>query len=132
MAESVSRACSAICCRSRRRWRRAMSVSLPGSMDRKQRGNAMGDVTTASPSIQELEVLIRARYPVIYVVTWEETRVEEALAQIARRREKKIYLWSVARGIQPYGAAPDGKRRGDDRTADPAVGLDQVLESMEN
>ena len=92
----------------------------------------MADVTTASRSSEELEVLIRARYPVIYVVTWEEARVEEALAQIARRREKKVYLWSVARGIQPYGTPPEGKRRTDERTTDPAIALDQVLDNMEN
>ncbi len=42
----------------------------------------------ATPA-QEIEILIRARYPVVYVVTWEESRVEDALAQIARRRDKK-------------------------------------------
>ena len=30
----------------------------------------------------ELEVLIRARYPIIYVVSWEEERVEKQLGQI--------------------------------------------------
>jgi hypothetical protein len=29
----------------------------------------------ASSAQQELDVLIRARYPIIYVVTWEEERV---------------------------------------------------------
>ncbi|BDI31698.1 ATPase AAA [Capsulimonas corticalis] len=86
----------------------------------------------AQKSIQELEVLLRARYPVIYVVSWEEGRVEEALAQIARRREKKLYLWSIARGLQQYGSPVEGKRRADERTTDPPVALDHVLESMEN
>ncbi|RYZ62993.1 MAG: ATPase, partial [Proteobacteria bacterium] len=61
----------------------------------------------ANTPAQEIEILIRARYPVIYVVSWEETRVEEALQDIARRRDKKMMLWSVARGLQPYGA-PQG------------------------
>ena len=86
----------------------------------------------AQKSIQELEVLLRARYPVIYVVSWEEGRVEEALAQIARRREKKLYLWSISRGLQQYGSPVEGKRRPDERTTDPPVALDHVLESMEN
>ena len=30
---------------------------------------------------KELETLIRARYPIIYVVSWEEKRVEDALAR---------------------------------------------------
>jgi hypothetical protein len=36
---------------------------------------------------QELDVLIRARYPIIYVTTWEEERVERCLREIAKRRE---------------------------------------------
>lgn len=86
----------------------------------------------ASRSVQELEVLLRARYPVIYVVTWEEGRVEEALAQIAQRREKKLYLWSVARGLQQWGTPLESRKRVDERTADPQVALDHVLDSMEN
>lgn len=85
-----------------------------------------------SRSAEELEILLRARYSVIFVVTWEEGRVEEALAQIARRREKRLMLWSVARGLHPYSALPDGGRRSDSRTADPAVALDAVQETMEN
>ena len=85
-----------------------------------------------SKSIHELEILLRARYPVIYVVSWEETRVEEALAEIAHRRDKKLYLWSVARGISAYGTHMDSRKRVDIRTTDPAVALDHVADSMEN
>lgn len=77
-------------------------------------------------------MLIRARYPVIYIVTWEEARVEEALAQIARRRDKKLFLWSVARGIQQYGTPPESKKRLDAAMTDPAAALDHVLDSLEN
>ena len=83
-------------------------------------------------SAEELEVLIRARYPVVCVVSWEETRVEEALAEIARRRDKKLFLWSVARGLEQYGTPPDSRKRADERTTDPAVALDHVRDSMEN
>lgn len=86
----------------------------------------------SSKSAQELETLMRARYPVICVVTWEEGRVEEALAQIARRRDKKLYLWSVARGLQQYGTPMESKKRMDERTTDPTVALDHVLDSVEN
>jgi hypothetical protein len=86
----------------------------------------------ANKSAEELEVLLRARYPVIYIVTWEEARVEEVLAQIAQRREKKLYLWSVARGISQYGTPAESRKRTDTRTTDPSAALDHVLESMEN
>ena len=44
---------------------------------------------------EELDVLIRARYPIIYVVSWEETRVEQQLQQIADKHTKELYEWSV-------------------------------------
>ncbi|MCE5198309.1 MAG: AAA family ATPase [Armatimonadota bacterium] len=48
----------------------------------------------------EISTLIRARYPIIYVVSWEERRVEDALREIARPG-KKVYTWSLTHGIQP-------------------------------
>lgn len=53
----------------------------------------------------EISTLIRARYPIIYVVSWEERRVEDALREIARPG-KKVYTWSLTHGIQP--APPTG------------------------
>src|SRR4051812_6839629 len=47
----------------------------------------------------ELDVLIRARYPVIYVVSWEEERVEQLVARIATARNKKLYIWTCTQGI---------------------------------
>ncbi|MCE5323139.1 AAA family ATPase [bacterium] len=48
----------------------------------------------------EISTLIRARYPIIYVVSWEERRVEDALRRIACP-SKKIYTWSLTQGIRP-------------------------------
>ena len=48
----------------------------------------------------EINTLIRARYPIIYVVSWEERRVEDAIAQIVQPA-KKVYTWSLTRGVQP-------------------------------
>ena len=44
---------------------------------------------------QELETLIRARYPIIYIVSWEEKRVEDALRAIAKERAKQLLVWTV-------------------------------------
>jgi len=48
----------------------------------------------------EISTLIRARYPIIYVVSWEERRVEDAIRQIARPG-KRIYTWSSTTGLRP-------------------------------
>lgn len=83
-------------------------------------------------SSTEIDILLRARYPVIYVVSWEEDRVIADLAQIARRRDKKLYLWSVVRGIQQFSNTPEVGKRIDTRTIDPNAALDYVLEGVEN
>jgi AAA+ superfamily predicted ATPase len=83
----------------------------------------------ASPT-GEIEVLIRARYPIIYVVSWEEARVERHLREIANRRQKQLYCWSVTTGLQKSGASSSSssKSRG---LADPIEALDTVIEHKE-
>lgn len=90
-----------------------------------------GSVRVTTDVIEEIEVLVRARYPVIYVVTWEEARVEEAIAEIATKRDKKVFTWSICQGIVPYGTSPQSRRGIDDRTRDPQAALTQVLENLE-
>src|SRR5438045_95740 len=58
------------------------------------------------PPAQELDVLTRARYPIIYVTTWEEERVERCLREIAKRREKNLFIWTITDGIVKAGAEP--------------------------
>jgi AAA+ superfamily predicted ATPase len=75
----------------------------------------------------ELEVLIRARYPIIYVVTWEEERLERRLDEIARRRNKTFHVWTCSQGIVKFGADPQRPKAGAGSTCDPIGGLDAVL-----
>ncbi|BAC92230.1 stress-responsive protein Ycf46 [Gloeobacter violaceus] len=54
--------------------------------------------------MQELEVLIQAHYPLIYLLTPEEERAEQAIAAISQLRPpRKIFLWTVTHGIIEYG-----------------------------
>src|SRR5271168_2066620 len=55
-------------------------------------------------SRDELEVLIRARYPIIYVVTWEEERLEQRLLEIAKKRNKTLHVWTCSQGMVQFGA----------------------------
>lgn len=50
---------------------------------------------------RELDILIRAKYPIVYVVTWEERRVEEAVKGIADKLQRKLHTWSVTQGMKP-------------------------------
>ncbi len=75
----------------------------------------------------ELEVLIRARYPIIYVVTWEEERLEKRLLEIAKKRNKTLHVWTCSQGLVPFGAEPQRNRTGPNNTCDPVSALDAVL-----
>jgi AAA+ superfamily predicted ATPase len=80
----------------------------------------------------ELDTLIRARYPVIYVVSWEEERVERRLLEISKQRKKAFYTWSCTQGLHKYGAGDAAVRRQADRkTCDPVAALDSVIGEVE-
>jgi SpoVK/Ycf46/Vps4 family AAA+-type ATPase len=69
---------------------------------------------------QEIDILIRARYPLLYVVSWEETRVLEKLKEMAVSRNKKFFLWSITRGIFKL---EDDPSKIDESTRDPLNAL---------
>ena len=49
----------------------------------------------------EFELLLRARYPLIYIPTLEEERAEVAIAQAAQQLgERAVYLWDFVDGYQ--------------------------------
>jgi len=58
---------------------------------------------------QEIDVLIRARYPMIYIVSPEEARVEDAIKTIVNGK-KQVLSWAAT---QPFGATdPQGRLLG--------------------
>ena len=54
---------------------------------------------------EELNVLIQAQYPLIYLVTPEEERAEQAIEKIAKANTeyKRVFVWTVTRGMVEYG-----------------------------
>lgn len=50
---------------------------------------------------REIEVLIRAKYPILWVTSWEERRVEEAIKEIAQKLNRQLHTWSVTQGMVP-------------------------------
>ncbi len=83
------------------------------------------------PPEEELEVLIRARYPIIYVVSWEEDRVERCLRKIAAARNKQLFVWTVTQGIVKSGAEAQRTKSGTGNTADPLAALDSVVQQID-
>lgn len=79
----------------------------------------------------EIEILIRARYPLIYVVTWEEQRLLKHVTEIASRLGKKVFEWSVTTGLVPAGTSIQSQKQKDAASQDPLVALDNVIEHVE-
>jgi len=80
---------------------------------------------------QELETLIRARYPILYVVSSEEMRVQNVVVEIAQRRQKKVFEWSFSTGIVPAGTSIQLQKHRNAATKDPLLALDQVIDQVE-
>src|ERR1700748_3423437 len=79
----------------------------------------------------ELETLIRARYPILYIVTSEEMRVQEAVLAIAAKRSKKVFEWSYTTGVVPAGTSLQSQKNRSVATRDPLQALDLVIEHVE-
>lgn len=79
----------------------------------------------------ELETLIRARYPILYVISSEEVRVQEALVEIATRLRKKVVEWTSTSGLVPVGTSIQSQRTRNTPTRDPLAALDVVIDQVE-
>ena len=79
----------------------------------------------------ELETLIRARYPILYIISSEEMRVQSMVMEIARKRQKKAFEWSYSTGIVPAGTSIQSQKTRNAATKDPLMALDQVIEQVE-
>jgi len=79
--------------------------------------------------VDELNTLTRAKYPIIYIVSWEERRIEDMLRQVAIDRRKKLYGWTLTNGIAPLDLLQ--AQPVDPSTRDPLKALDFVAQSQE-
>jgi len=74
----------------------------------------------------ELELLIRARYPLIYVVSWEEKRVMDEIDRIAEKRDKKVYVWTTTNGLVRHHKGIGDAMEGKQNTKDPIKVLGEI------
>jgi ATP-dependent 26S proteasome regulatory subunit len=79
----------------------------------------------------EVETLIRARYPILYLITSEEMRVQNILVEIAAKRQKKVFEWTYSSGIIPAGASIQSQKNRNSATKDPLAALDLVIDQVE-
>jgi SpoVK/Ycf46/Vps4 family AAA+-type ATPase len=55
--------------------------------------------------------LLKAAYPLIYVLSWEEERVEKGLLQIATDRSRKLLSWSTTEGVTEVRRDENGREQ---------------------
>ena len=79
----------------------------------------------------EIETLIRARYPILYIISSEEMRVLNVVTEIAKKRQKKAFEWSYSTGMVAAGASIQSQKHRNSATKDPLLALDQVIEMVE-
>jgi len=85
---------------------------------------AMSDVP------RQLDVLIRARYPILYLVTWEEDRAMYLLLKIARAQRKNLAVWTATDGMRTIEVA-SGLREASDGGRKPLEALNAVLQDAQ-
>ena len=85
----------------------------------------------AGVQMGDLEVLIRARYPLIYVISWEEQRVLRQVSRIASKLGKNVFEWSINTGLVPAGTSIQSQKQRDTATQDPIVALGNVIEHVD-
>lgn len=56
--------------------------------------------------VEQLDLMIRARYPLLYVIAVEEEPVEEVLWQVATsgQQGQEVLFWDIVRGWSDNGA----------------------------
>ena len=78
---------------------------------------------------EELNILIQAQYPLIYLVTSEEERAEQTIAAIAQAKPlRRVYLWTVTRGIVEYGQPRNATQH---NTVSPEAAIEWVMRQQE-
>ncbi len=79
---------------------------------------------------EELSILVQAQYPLIYLVTSEEERAEQAIARIAQMKtqHRRVFVWTVTHGIVEYGQPRQTTQH---NTVSPEAAIEWVVRQRE-
>lgn len=78
---------------------------------------------------EELRILVQAQYPLIYLVTSEEERAEQAIATIAQTKpQRRMFIWTVTHGIVEYGQPRSTTQH---NTVSPEAAVEWVIRQKE-
>ncbi|HNY11931.1 MAG TPA: AAA family ATPase [Candidatus Wallbacteria bacterium] len=76
--------------------------------------------------LEDIDVFVKSRYPLIYIVSFEEERVITALSRLAEASKKEVFIWSATQGI--YSLSRNAVIKG---TENPVKALEQIIEYKE-
>lgn len=76
----------------------------------------------------ELDTLIRARVPLIFVISREEERVLRELAALSTAKKRALFAWDLAEGFQEVDAhgRTDALQKGTRATVQPILALEAI------
>jgi len=80
---------------------------------------------------EEINILIQAQYPLIYLLTPEEERAEKAIAMIAQAKtqQRRVFVWTVTHGIVEYGQSRNITQH---NTVSPEAAIQWVIQQKES
>ncbi len=80
---------------------------------------------------EEISILVQAQYPIIYLVTSEEERSEQAIARIAqiKTQHRRVFVWTVTHGIVEYGQPRQTTQH---NTVSPEAAIEWVVRQKES
>lgn len=80
----------------------------------------------SKPFLHEVDELIRARYPMIYVITWEEERARQLLVQVATKQRKAVFEWTFTDGLRRIAGEHSDPAK---RKREPLAVLTEILQA---
>ncbi|MEO1069149.1 MAG: AAA family ATPase, partial [Cyanobacteria bacterium J06638_6] len=86
---------------------------------------------------EDLNVLVQAQYPLIYLVTFEEERAEQTIGLVARHLAKdpevknpmRVFTWTMTRGMTEFGNQSTGTQH--NNTVSPEAAVEWVIRQRE-
>ena len=69
----------------------------------------------------EVKIHVEARYPILWLISFEERRVEKVVEELCGKMDAHFWTWSVSRGL----------RGGGDRKKTEKIGREKILSTIE-
>jgi len=111
-----------------------MAKKKAENKDKKVNGQNATHVLAArqKAALKELQMLVDARYPLIYLVSHEENRIIELINTLCEevKNEKALSIWTISQGL--YGFRERGRFTNDDETSAPPMVLSKILNRTKN